>query len=368
MWFMEILNEDFSQKIRDAKKTGISRVVNRMVSSYGIARSCIYLFESLSLPIIQFIATGKRPTGKFRNLKKSAELLRSLIDLIEKDAENIAKGLYPATVLSPEAPLFHLLRIPKIWFENLKLARKINPHSDQNQKKSDYLFDIQKHILRNDHKAISEYLSPGAGSLFEHQTEMLMAGGVDAMRRLLLPELKKAFPYSRGEGLKILELGCGTGRLTRFVKLTLPKAKIVAYDISYPSLKKAQQRLKDLERIDFIQGDGSELQFQNEKFDAVVTSFFFHELALEQRHKVIHEAYRVLKPGGLFGLVDSLQKEDSEGLSWAAHRLARESNTPHFMNYWNHSMEGLLQYHQFVSIYTTSGFLAKSVCSRKPEN
>src|SRR5690348_12398007 len=38
----------------------------------------------------------------------------ALLEALKEDARNIQQGIYPLSVLAPESPLKHLLRIPKI--------------------------------------------------------------------------------------------------------------------------------------------------------------------------------------------------------------------------------------------------------------
>jgi ubiquinone/menaquinone biosynthesis C-methylase UbiE len=52
------------------------------------------------------------------------------------------------------------------------------------------------------------------------------------------------------------------------------------------------------------------MPFPDESFDAVTCVYLFHELPPEVRKKVAREAARVLKPGGVFILADSIQLGD----------------------------------------------------------
>ncbi len=44
--------------------------------------------------------------------------------------------------------------------------------------------------------------------------------------------------------------------------------------------------------------------FADNQFDVVHTSVALHEMQSQQLRKIINEVYRVLKPGGVFTLVD----------------------------------------------------------------
>ncbi len=131
--------------------------------------------------------------------------------------------------------------------------------------------------------------------------EILFSGAGDAMRRLIIPLLKDIHP-NQGEGLHFLEVAAGTGRLTRFMKLAFPKAKITVLDLSYPYLKKAQDNLREFDRLDFVQGAAEELPFQDGKYNVVYSCFMFHELPIEIRKQAVSEAFRVFERRRAYGV------------------------------------------------------------------
>ena len=225
--------------------------------------------------------------------------------------------------------------------------------------------DLPEYYQRNFHFQTDGYLSNDSADLYEHQVEILFSGSADAMRRLIIPQLKSAYA-GQGEGLHFLEIAGGTGRLTRFMKLAYPKARITVLDLSYPYLKKAQQNLKKFDRLDFVQGAGEDLPFVAEKFDAVYSCFLFHELPLEIRKRVVAESFRVLKAGGWMGLVDSVQKEDTKDFSWALEQFPVDFHEPFYKNYTQNPMEGLLAFRGFTELKKDIGFFSKSLLAKKP--
>ena len=91
---------------------------------------------------------------------------------------------------------------------------------------------------------------------------------------------------------KILELGCGTGCLTKFLAKT--GAEIVALDLSPDLLTKAGT--KELpENVTLQIGNAESLDFPNETFDAVVGSSVLHHVDTDI---ALGEIYRVLRPRG----------------------------------------------------------------------
>ncbi|MBK7554389.1 MAG: class I SAM-dependent methyltransferase [Flavobacteriales bacterium] len=94
----------------------------------------------------------------------------------------------------------------------------------------------------------------------------------------------------------VLELACGTGRLTRQLDSQLPHAtRIVATDVNPAMLRFAQATLHE-RGIEWDTVDAVELSYADNTFDVVVAQFgvmFYSDRA--QAHR---EALRVLRPGG----------------------------------------------------------------------
>ena len=96
----------------------------------------------------------------------------------------------------------------------------------------------------------------------------------------------------------VLELACGTGRVTRHLRKRLPlSARLIATDLSPDMLEVARERLQD-PSIDFRMADAMDLPFPANSFDVVVCQFGL--MFLPDKQKGVNEAYRVLKPGGTF--------------------------------------------------------------------
>ena len=78
-------------------------------------------------------------------------------------------------------------------------------------------------------------------------------------------------------------------------------------------MRYAHARAKSLgvNNIDFIQMSGEDLgEFEDQSFDIVMTSIFLHELSSKSLPKIMSEAYRVLKPGGLMLHLEQPQYTD----------------------------------------------------------
>jgi SAM-dependent methyltransferase len=103
-----------------------------------------------------------------------------------------------------------------------------------------------------------------------------------------------------GPKARILELACGTGRLTRELLAVMePGARLVATDLNAPMLDVARRKVKD-SRIDWRESDVTTLPFDTDSFDQAVCQFgvqFFPD-----KIAAATEVRRVLRPGAAYHL------------------------------------------------------------------
>lgn len=340
---------------------------NKLSLGYSLARSAHFTAQQFTLPLLERLVTRSmkdRPALELKNIKKSYS---ELYKLLKKDTDNIDKGLYPIEVLYPENIAKHALRYPQILVDGYHISRRRQEHDAKefNQEAREYLPNMPQYYQRNFHYQSGGYLTEKSAELYEHQVEILFAGAADAMRRLIIPLAKDVF-LNEGAGLKFLEVGAGTGRLTRFMKLAFPKAHITVLDLSEPYLKQARKNLLNFRGLDFVQGAAEELPFKDEHFDFVYSCFLFHELPADVRDGAVLEGMRVLKPGGYYGLVDSLQKEEAEDLNWALEQFPKDFHEPFYKNYSLHPMGNLLKDCGFLDLRKDTGFFSKAVLAQKP--
>ena len=100
-----------------------------------------------------------------------------------------------------------------------------------------------------------------------------------------------------GDGLRVLELACGTGIVTRHLRQALGKTgTVVATDLSEPMVAYARDAVPE-PGIEWQQADAQALAFDDGSFDVVVCQFGF--MFLPDKVQGFSEARRVLRSGGL---------------------------------------------------------------------
>lgn len=141
--------------------------------------------------------------------------------------------------------------------------------------------------------------------------------------------------YPPRRGMRVLDVGCGTGaQLDAYVA-----AGVVAtgVDLSPAMLARARARLGDT--ADLRLADARLLPFDDGAFDLVLVSLVLHELAPDKRHSVLEEVARVLSTEGRLVLTEftpnprGLRGHIHRGVSWVVERLAGREHFRQFRRF-----------------------------------
>jgi len=108
--------------------------------------------------------------------------------------------------------------------------------------------------------------------------------------------------YALGGALRILDLGCGTGEITRRLAELYPEAQVTGVDILEGNLELARRlNAADPARVRYEAGDAFALRFDAASFDLVVCRHMSQ--SVPDFHLVLDEIGRVLRPGGWLHLL-----------------------------------------------------------------
>jgi len=101
---------------------------------------------------------------------------------------------------------------------------------------------------------------------------------------------------------RVLEVGCGTGVLTRVLAQLTEVESVVGIDPSPALIARARELTPEAWAVQFREGDGRALSFGATEFDLVVfDSTLCH---IPEPERALAEAYRVLRPGGRLAVFD----------------------------------------------------------------
>jgi SAM-dependent methyltransferase len=99
---------------------------------------------------------------------------------------------------------------------------------------------------------------------------------------------------------RILDLGCGDGRLSALLRVRRPEAHLTLLDVSPPMLAAARQRFAGDPRAEVRVHDLSDpLPADLTDVDAVVSGFAIHHLEDARKRALYRECLHALRPGGV---------------------------------------------------------------------
>jgi ubiquinone/menaquinone biosynthesis C-methylase UbiE len=134
----------------------------------------------------------------------------------------------------------------------------------------------------------------------ERLADVLEKRGTDpqqqAMRRAFLQEI----PFPREA--RVLDVGCGTGVLTRALAKCPGVASVVGVDPAPALLDKARAAAAGVSNVSFREGDGRSLPFDGATFDVVTADSMLSHVPGAER--AVEEAFRVLRPDGRLAVFD----------------------------------------------------------------
>jgi ubiquinone/menaquinone biosynthesis C-methylase UbiE len=328
-------------------------------SYFGLAH------KTLSTQLMNLVS----PTAKADIEALSPETLLSLQGrlnkLLDRDWQDAEAGVYPAELLfdNPWEDFFRYY--PLVWIDTTQTWERI-----KDKRYQDFAADIKtegypKYYLQNFHYQTDGYLSDRSANLYDLQVEILFNGSADAMRRRILAPLKKSLSGSQP---RVLDIACGTGRTLKMLRGALPDASLYGVDLSPAYLRKANQLLSEVrgELPQLLQANVEALPYLDGYFQAVSSVFMFHELPPEARQRAIEEAYRVLQPGGIFVICDSIQEMDSPEFAPMMRNFPTMFHEPYYRHYTTDNLVDRLEQVGFVSVETEVHFVSKYWVAKKP--
>ena len=136
--------------------------------------------------------------------------------------------------------------------------------------------------------------------LVERIADALEIRAADPQQRAMLETYLADIPFP--PAACVLEVGCGTGPISRALARRPGVGEVVGVDPSPILLERARALAADAGNLSFREADGRALPFADAAFDAVV----FHTTLchVPEPERALVEAHRVLRPGGWLAVFD----------------------------------------------------------------
>jgi len=171
-------------------------------------------------------------------------------------------------------------------------------------------------------------------------------------------------------GMRVLDLGCGTGATSLLLKQREPGLEVTGLDPDPKALARASDKAAraGLE-IRFERGFGDAIPHADASFERVVSSLMLHHLTRDEKRATFAEVRRVLVPGGSLHVLDfgPPRSRLDRALTWLIHHGHRiednlEGRLPGLMQ-----GAGLVDARELEGIRTAFGCLALYRAARSAE-
>lgn len=135
-----------------------------------------------------------------------------------------------------------------------------------------------------------------AGMKFDNYANDYDTGWRGTKSARFYDDLIKTLEIKQGDS--ILDIGCGTGTVLKFIS-DRTNIKGFGIDLSPQMLEVAKEKNPN---FDFTEGDCTNLPYENNSMDVVMTCMAYHHFADQRKFR--EEVYRVLKPDGMLYVCD----------------------------------------------------------------
>jgi len=320
--------------------------------------------KELSTKLMEVFAPEAAPGAFPINQDLIKEVRRSMKNLESIDWKEAEAGIYPKSQLF-EAPWIEWAKkYPLVWLDM--------PHTWQRRKKNKTREipsnineeDYPDYYLQNFHHQTDGYLSEHSAEIYDLQVEILFNGTADSMRRRILSPLKtglKKFLANKSKKVKVLDVATGTGRTLQQIQSALPQVELYGLDLSGSYLKQASKYLSSRsgDHVQLTKANAEEMPYTSSSFQAITCVFLFHELPRGARQNVLKECFRLLEPGGIIVVADSIQIEDSPKFTPIMENFHKIFHEPYYRDYIVDDINMRLEESGFSSITSESHFMTK---------
>ena len=293
------------------------------------------------------------------------ELLADQARLLIDDALAVRDRLCPP-MEGPSSPLLHLERVGRM-LADLPEALTRRASADATTARAEAAAAaVPPYYAQDFHFQTGGYLSERSASLYDVQVETLFMGAAAPMRRAAL---RAVCAHVRGRDqrrMTLFDVACGTGRFLRQARLALPAVGLKGIDLSRAYLQEARRHLAGLRGAELIEAAAEHMPLADASVDIVTSIFLYHELPPEVRRQVTAEIARVLKPGGLFVFLDSLQIGDRPGWDGLLEGFPVRFHEPYYRHYVIDDLEGMFADAGLAAQSASTPFLSKLLVRRRP--
>jgi ubiquinone/menaquinone biosynthesis C-methylase UbiE len=295
-----------------------------------------------------------------------SRLYADMATLFRQDLANVESGIYPLPA-DHDGSLTTLLARSRLFFQDLPEIHRRRENGEHRQVLSEETRGKRPgYYLQNFHFQSGGWMTPDSARRYDTQVEVLLHGTANATRRQILPPLHEAFAGRDQRRLRLLDIGCGTGRGLDFCKQAWPRLPAIGLDMSEAYVAEARGHLKRWGWLDLLVANAEAVPLAPDSQDAVTVSFLFHELPPKVRRTVFGELARVLKPGGRLVVLDSLQVGDEPDYDGMLDLFPQSYHEPYYSSYLTEDFGAIAQACGLTQARAVNAFVSKVMVFDKP--
>ncbi|MGA1342561.1 MAG: class I SAM-dependent methyltransferase [Hyphomonas sp.] len=297
------------------------------------------------------------------------ELRKAYFRLLLTDRANVEAGLYPPPELLRPSDLPRALKSAQAFLRDAAQVNRRRLARDGTEIRSQVPEGTNRYppyYLQNFHYQSGGWFTQESAELYDTQVEALFSGTADAMRRAALAEISRELKGRDQRTQRLLDVACGNGRFLEKVLEIYPKLRVTGLDLSPSYTDAARVRLAPWRQAEVVHDAAEIMPLETKSQDIAVSIFLFHELPPKVRQKVLTEIFRILKPGGLFVLADSVQFGDYPAMDGLLEYFPHGFHEPYYKGYLSWNLSDALETHGFVKEGETLAFLTKVTRWRRP--
>ena len=288
-----------------------------------------------------------------------SRLYADMAELFRRDLANVEAGLYPMPV-DRDGSWPTVLERSRLFFADLPaIHRRRESGAVREVASAEMRGRRPSWYLQNFHFQSGGWLTEESARRYDTQVEVLFQGTANAIRRQALPPLAEHFAGRDQRRLRLIDVGCGTGRFLDFVKQAWPRLPVLGLDLSEAYLVEARRHLRHRGWLGFLLANGEAMPLASASVDAVTNVFMLHELPPKVRRTVLRECARVLKPGGRLVLVDSLQIGDEPDYDGLLEMFPQSYHEPYYRGYLAEDFRALAAACGLVHVRDAKAFVSK---------
>jgi len=294
------------------------------------------------------------------------QLLTGVAKLMARDMAHVEAGLYPMPV-DEEGGFGDIIQRARRFFADapkVQMRRREDRHQEIYEKFRGNNA-LPRYYLQNFHFQTDGWMSQESAELYDTQVDVLFHGASGAMRRMGVAEVVHATNGKDQRTLAMVDIATGTGSFLRDLTRALPRLSISGIDLSLDYLKMARVRYCEHPRISFQQANAEKIPFADASLDIASCVYLFHELPPKVRPIVAQEIARVLKPGGTFVFVDSLQRDDTPAYNGLLETFPELFHEPYYRSYIKEDLEGTFKTAGLVLEKSAPCFFSKVMVFKK---